>query len=268
VPEIQARGQIADELKLTFRRIPPRRAALVVVLVAALSVYYVSRELLPDVSNWWDVAVIALLLMPATFGLVLAVLPLQHARGLLLVGLALVILAIALDQAHARLPANFLKLAAMTALGFAFLQLFESVSWVVLVACIIPLVDAYSVWRGPTQHIVKHQKHLFTTLSISFPVPGEHGAANLGLPDLLFFALFLAAAARFGLRVGWTWTGLMLSFGATMALAVGFEVAGLPALPLLSLAFLLPNADLLWRAVRPRPRPTESPPTRERAEAG
>jgi hypothetical protein len=35
-----------------------------------------------------------------------------------------------------------------------------------------------------------------------------------------------------------------------MALATYFDVGGLPALPLLSLGFLLPNADLLWRAVR------------------
>ena len=56
--------------------------------------------------------------------------------------------------------------------------------------------------RGPTNQIVKHHQHVFTTFSFAFPVPGEHAAANLGLPDLLFFALFLAAAARFGLRVG------------------------------------------------------------------
>jgi hypothetical protein len=35
-----------------------------------------------------------------------------------------------------------------------------------------------------------------------------------------------------------------------MALATLFDVGGLPALPLLALGFLLPNADLLWRAVR------------------
>jgi hypothetical protein len=186
------------------------------------------------------------------------------------VGIALLVFALVLDHADARLGANFMKLAAMTALAFAFLQLFENVSWVVLVACIIPIVDSYSVWRGPTQHIVAHQRHLFTTLSIAFPVPGEHGSANLGLPDLLFFALFLAAAARFHLRVVWTWVALVLSFGATMALAVGFDVAGLPALPLLSLGFLLPNADLLWAAIRPRgrPRPSESPSAQKRVEAG
>jgi hypothetical protein len=40
---------------------------------------------------------------------------------------------------------------------------------------------------------------------------------------------------------------MTLSFGATLALAVWRDLDGLPALPLLSLGFLLANADLLWR---------------------
>ena len=91
---------------------------------------------------------------------------------------------------------------------------------------------------------------VFSTLSFAFPVPGEQSAANLGLPDLLFFSLFLAAAARFRLRVLATWALLVASFGATIAIAVAWDKLGLPALPLLSLAFLLANADLLWRALR------------------
>jgi hypothetical protein len=43
---------------------------------------------------------------------------------------------------------------------------------------------------------------------------------------------------------------MTLSFGATLALAVGFDISGLPALPLLALGFLAPNADLLWRKLR------------------
>ena len=78
----------------------------------------------------------------------------------------------------------------------------------------------------------------------------RHASANLGLPDLLFFALFLSAAARFGLRVDWTWVALVLSFGATMALAILTDLNGLPALPLLAIAFLGANADLLWRRLR------------------
>jgi len=81
-------------------------------------------------------------------------------------------------------------------------------------------------------------------------VPGEDSAANLGLPDLLFFSLFLAAAARFGLRVFVTWLLLVASFGATISIAVAWNKPGLPALPLLSVGFVLANADLLWRALR------------------
>ena len=40
------------------------------------------------------------------------------------------------------------------------------------------------------------------------------------------------------------------SFGATIVLAVWRDLGGLPALPLLSLAFFLANGDLLWRQFR------------------
>ena len=223
------------------------RAAAGAALAGSLAAYYLARDELPNLSDGWDRLLITLVLIPATFGLVLLALPLWRARGLLLVGLALVALALALELGDFKLPANFAKLAAMTTLGFAFLELFEGIAWVVLVASLIPWVDAYSVWRGPTRTIVEEQRELFTALSIAFPVPGERGAANLGLPDVLFFALFLAAAARFRLRVGWTWVGLVASFGITLLAATTLDVAGLPALPLLSLGFLLPNADLIWR---------------------
>lgn len=230
------------------------RAAALVAVAGTLVAYYLGRESLPNIPDGWDRALIAAVLIPAMFALVLLLLPLWRARGLLLVGLAFAVLAFALDWGDFELAANFAKLAAMTALGFAFLKLFENVGWVVLVAFLIPWVDAYSVWRGPTKTIVEEQRDLFTTLSIAFPVPGEHGSANLGLPDLLFFALFLAAAARFRLRVLWTWIGLVASFGLTLTAATVLDVEGLPALPLLSLGFLVPNADLLWRELRLRPR--------------
>jgi hypothetical protein len=235
------------------------RAALFAADAGLLAAYYSLSGSLWSASTWWDVAFIALVLIPAVFFLVLLVLPLWRASGLFLVGLALVALAAVLQAGGLDAPAGFAKLAAVTALGWWFLGFFEQAAWVVAVALIIPFVDAYSVWKGPTHDIVAHQKHLFTTLSFAFPVPGEHGSANLGLPDLLFFAVFLAATARFGLRTRLTWVCLTLSFGATMALAVGFDVTGLPALPLLSLAFLAPNADLLWRELRAARRSRPAP---------
>jgi hypothetical protein len=223
-------------------------------LLAALLVYY---EVAPDLwhaSTWWDVAWLAVVLIPAVFGLVLLALPLHRARGLLPVGLAFVVLAVVLTIADADVFANFARLGATTLLGWWFLGYFEAVSWVVLVACVIPWVDAYSVWRGPTREIVNHHPHVFDVFSFAFPVPGEHFASQLGVPDLLFFALFLAAAARFGLRVLATWVALVGLLGATIALVVWLDLSGLPALPALALGFLLPNADLLWRELRRQPR--------------
>jgi hypothetical protein len=146
----------------------------------------------------------------------------------------------------------------VTAAGWWFLAFFESVSWVLLVALLIIPVDTYSVFQGPTKVIVEEQPQIFDALSIAFPIPGEHNSAQLGLPDVLFFALFLGATVRFGLRPGLTWVLMALSFGATLALAVAFEINGLPALPLLSAAFILANADLLWRQIRSRRPPAEA----------
>jgi hypothetical protein len=82
-------------------------------------------------------------------------------------------------------------------------------------------------------------------------------AERLGLTDVVFFAVFLAGALRFRLRTGWTWVGLVL--GVMLAGVAGlfdpFGIGGVPALPLISLGFLVPNADLLWRSVREATRP-------------
>ena len=233
------------------------RAAAVLALAAGLGVYYAVHDRLWNASDWWDVAFLGCVLIPACFTLVWLGLPLRTRRGLLPVGIAIGVLAWAFHEAGWHTAENFGKLAGVSLIGFWFLSYFETVAWVVLVAAIIPVVDTYSVARGPTKVIVQHHEQVFTNLSFAFPVPGEQSAANLGLPDLLFFALFLAAAARFALRPGWTWLAMVASFGATIALAVSgaleriFSLGGLPALPLLSIAFLLVNADLLWRRLRP-----------------
>ena len=214
--------------------------------------YYGVADSLRNFTVWWEVVILAFLVIPAVFGLVYLALPLWRApaRRLLTAGLAVGVLAAALQVSGLVVVPNFGKLAAVTLLAFWFLTYFETAAWVVLVAVIVPWVDAYSVWRGPTKHILTHQRELFTTFAFAFPVPGEQNTAQLGLPDLLFFALFLAATERWGLRTRLTWAALALSFGGTMALSVAFDLNGLPALPLLALGFLLPNADLLWKKMR------------------
>ncbi len=229
-----------------------RRAAAFAALVAGLATYYVASDSLWDASLWWDVAWLAVVLIPAVFGVVWFLLPFWRASRLGIVAAAFAVLTVLLSLADFGALANFSKLVTMTLIGFWFLTFFESVLWVALVASVIPIVDALSVWRGPTRHIVDKQPEVFTTLSFAFRIPGERPTANLGLPDLLFFALFLATAARFNLRPFWTWLAMTASFGLTIVLTVAFDVIGLPALPLLSLAFLFVNADLLWQAVKRR----------------
>jgi hypothetical protein len=232
------------------------RAAALLALGTALGLYYAFHDKLWDAPLWWDVAFLAIVVIPACFALVWLVLPLRLGRGLLAVGIALGLLAWAFHVADWTGAENFSKLFGATALGFWFLRYFETLGWVVLVALIIPGVDALSVFheRGPTHRITEDHPEIFTDIfSFAFPVPGVDSAAHLGLPDLLFFALFLAAAARFALRPGLTWLLMTLSFGATLALTVTRD-AGLPALPLLAVAFLLANADLIWARLRPRAR--------------
>ncbi len=230
---------------------PGARAAAFACLAAALGVYYAWSPQLWNASVWPDVGWVSLVLVPAVFGLVYLALPLRRLGWrLLAASAALALLTWGLEEAGADAVANFAKLAAAAFVGFWFVGVFDTALLVALVAAIIPWVDAYSVWRGPTSNIVSNHPQVFTTVSFALPIPGERNAARLGPPDLLFFAFFLAAAARFRLRVGWTWLCLTLSFGVTLAITVATGVSGLPALPGLALGFLVPNADLLWRLLR------------------
>jgi hypothetical protein len=228
------------------------RAAALLALLADLAVYHAVAEELPDIPFWWDVAVLALLLMPATFALVWLALPARTSRLLPLFAIGLAAAAALLELGDFEIAADFAKLAALTATGWVFLRFFEEMSWVLLVALLIIPVDIYSVAQGPTKTILEKKPGVFDWLSVSFPVPGEENAAQLGLPDVLFFALFVGAADRFGLRPERTWLLCVLSFSAILPLAAWRDLSGLPALPFLSGAFLLANGDLLWRAVRRR----------------
>jgi hypothetical protein len=236
-----------------------RRVAAFVVVGAVVGTWYVIAPGLDKVGLWPAIAIVAIAVIPITLLLVLIALPLWQQRWLFPAAVVLALVAFGCTKADWGLPANFAKLWAAVFAGWAFLRLFEELSWIVLVAVVTPLVDILSVWRGPTKQITEHHFEVYTAVAIAFVVPGG-GAAYLGPPDILFYALFLGAAVRWNLRVGWTWIATTGIYGATVALANAIDVDGLPALPFLSFAFLAANADLLWRAVRrPASVPSSSP---------
>ena len=226
-----------------------RRLETFVAVGWCVGTWFIVAPHLSRVGLWPAIVIVSFAVLPGTLLLVLIALPLYTARWLLPAVVVLAVAALVCSLAGWGLAANFAKLWAAVFAGWAFLTLFERLSWVVLVASIIPLVDIVSVWKGPTHTITTHHFEVYTAVAIAFLVPGG-GAAYLGPPDVLFYALFLGAAARWNLRVGWTWFAMTYIYGLTIVIANAAEVDGLPALPFLSAAFIAANADLLWRAIR------------------
>jgi hypothetical protein len=228
-------------------------------LFAVVIAWFVAAPHLHGLSLWTDIVLVSFVVMPGTLLLVPLALPLWNRRWLPVAAGVLALAAFGFAEAGWGLPENFAKLFAAIFAGWAFLTLFERLSWVVIVAVIIPFVDSISVWRGPTHSITTHHFHVYLDVAIAFLVPAGR-AAYLGPPDVLFYALFLAAAARWSLRVWSTWIATTFMYGITIVLANAVDVGGLPALPFLSFGFLLANADLLWTRLRPRSSASSSSP--------
>ena len=225
------------------------RVGAFVVLAAAVVTWDAVAPHVDELSLWPTVAVIAAGVMPATLGLILLALPLWSRRWIIVAGAAFGVAAVVSWELNSHLASNFMKLGAYTCGGWVFLWLFEELAWVVLIALIIPFVDAISVAAGPTKAIVNHHFEVYSAVAVAFLAPGGL-AADLGPPDILFFALFLAATVRWRLRPLWTWLAMTGMYSLTLVIANLTDVNGLPALPFLSFGFLLANADLLWRRFR------------------
>lgn len=146
----------------------PRRAAALGVLLVGLAVWDETAASLDPVGEDWDVALVGVVLLPATFAVVWLLLPLAYARGLLPVAAVFAAAAVVLDVTGLDGAFNVVKLLALTLFGFWFLGLFYELWWVVLVAAVIPVVDSLSVWRGPTKVVVEQQPGLFERIAIAF----------------------------------------------------------------------------------------------------
>jgi hypothetical protein len=239
-----------------------RRAGALAALLAVLVAHGASAGRLPELgSEHADVLFYALVVLPAFAAAIWMALPLARAGTKTLVVLAAIAgaAAVLLALLDADSAANVAKLTCYALAGFAFLSLFEELWWITLVALLVPWVDIWSVAAGPTEYVVEERPGLFENVAIAFPSPGETVIVNVGPPDIVFFALFLAAADRFRLRVAATWAAMTGCLAITLALVWWWDdVAGLPALPAVCLGFLAPNADLLWRDVlrlRAKPSP-------------
>jgi hypothetical protein len=228
------------------------RAIALATVVTALAVWGTVAVDLPALRESLAVAVAALVVLPAFTLAIWLALPLARYRAtwLLVAAAAAGGLWIVFYFVDFEIASNISKLSCFVLVGLWFLSLFEFLWWLSLVALLVPWVDIWSVAFGPTRYVTEEQPQFFDSVSIALHVPGQTATANIGPPDIVFFALFLAAAQRFHLRIAWTWICMTGFLSLTLVAVWLLDSSGLPALPAVCLGFLVPNADLLWRDAR------------------
>lgn len=138
------------------------------------------------------------------------------------------------------------KIVFATATGLWLALLLTSIGQVMLISALIIFVDFYSVFWGPTRKMVDSGGPWIEYLTISLPTFGEAAVSRLGASDIVFFSLFLGAALSFGLRRTASALAMSASFVVTMIIGVCLNI-GVPALPMLSIFFILANTDLLYK---------------------
>jgi hypothetical protein len=225
-----------------------RQPAALLGALAGLAVFdLLAPHLLSDPGTGVAIAGLALISIPLATLVPLALLA-DADRGLWLLAAAVpavIATALLIWAGYGGTAATLTKLLAASLIGLALGSLLQSPLEIVGIAVLIAAVDAYSVARGPTKVIVEHHQEVLNDFTLAFHPLGSEGVAQIGASDFIFFAVFLAAAARFGLRTRVTWAAMTASFGLTLLLSYWLDRA-LPALPLLSLAFLVVNAAPLW----------------------
>lgn len=227
------------------------RLALAAAAALVLTGYTLLSRSLP-VLGWHAGIVVSAIICAPLFGLLIAGLWPLHGLGhrLLLVAVGSVACAV-LFSCLGWVPAgNLAKALAAASLGFWLASQIELLWWYVPVAALSAAVDMFSVFAGPTKALLAHGPAVVGYFAVAMTWWGytwHQAYTALGSSDLIFFALYYGAAERFGLRRRLTLACMSASFVVTVTIGLWFSA--LPALPLLAVGFVAPNADLLWRAV-------------------
>lgn len=232
------------------------RALLRLALVAALALvaYLLLARHLPRTSLRPSLLISLVVCLAFISLLCVGLLPLRTIGHRLLivaaVGAALGGLFTALGWVALADPAKVLLAAA---LGFWLAEQITSPAIVAGIAVLAAVADIVSVAIGPTKALLEHAPGAVGYFTLAFPWPGRDPAdayTALGVSDIIFFCLYLCAARRFHLRTGATVVGMVLS--VVVSVVIGLRVSAVPALPLLGVAFVGVNADLLLRPWRRR----------------
>ena len=226
---------------------PPALLRLALAAALLLAAYTLAARVMPPLSLRPSLVVAVVFCLTLVALLCVGLLPLRNlGHGALVVaavGAGLGALFTWLGWVAAANPA---KVLAAAALGFWLAEQIESVAIVAGIAVLAAVVDAVSVFLGPTKALLAHAPGAVGYFTLAFAWPGRDPAlvySALGVSDVIFFCLYLSTARRFHLRLAATVVGMAVS--VLVSVVIGLRVSAVPALPLLGLAFLGVNADLL-----------------------
>jgi hypothetical protein len=229
-----------------------RRFALAAAASLALVAYTLVSRYLPALGWHTGIVASALIAAPLMALIVVGLWPLRGLGHRLLIVAAAGFAAAALSTHFGWVPvSNLAKILVACSLGFWLAQQIEALWWYVPVAGVSAGVDLFSVFAGPTKVLLARGPAVvgyFTVAMTWFGYSWRQAYTALGTSDLIFFSLYYAAVERFALRRVLTLVSMTASFVITIV--IGFRFSALPALPLLAVGFVAPNADLLWRALR------------------
>jgi hypothetical protein len=230
----------------------PRRLGAALAGGVAFGLYTAFSGLLPTLHPLRLDIVVSLAVALSLLAVFLYGLASLRSLGHRLLLVALVALVVALLSTYAGwLPlANVAKAVFAAAVGLWLAAQIDSLAVFVLIAALAALADTFSVLTpaGPTHALLTRAPQVVDYFAVAmtwFGYSYRDAYSAIGTSDLIFFSLYLGAVLRFRLRVALTVVAMTASFLLTVVLALWARA--LPALPLLSVAFLLVNADLLWR---------------------
>jgi len=146
-------------------------------------------------------------------------------------------------------------LAGGTLLGAVVGASIEHAGHLVFVALVSSFADAASVLhpKGPSAAIVESETAL-ALLALPFAFLGSHETPPLlGVGDVVFTGLYVAAARRHQLSVRRTIAALALAYVATLIAVAAFQLP-IPALPFLGLAILIAHPEARRAPQRDRAR--------------
>lgn len=178
-------------------------------------------------------------------------------RRLALVAVLLLGCVVLLNLLRVPVASDVAKVGLGVCAGIGLLLPLDRPWWLLPISICVPLADAWSVYssRGVTHAVVERaatQRAWIDWPTIATPIAGYDylDFGRIGIVDVLFIALFLGAAVRWGLGVRRLIVALPLAIVVTTVLAYEREGQAVPALPMLCLAFLLCTLPALVRDAR------------------